>query len=191
MLEHVGAVSNSSLVAGSSAIKTSSPGCVAGRLDRRQSGRLERGLVGLEVGAKPPSSPTAVESPRSCRVLERVEDLGPHPQPFGEARRPGGTTMNSWKSTVLSAWAPPLSTFIIGTGSTLGLAPTAVELREVAVERPPASAAAAFAAASDTPRIALAPSRPLFGVPSSSIIVRRALLLGGVGPPSAPWRSRR
>ena len=30
----------------------------------------------------------------------------------------------------------------------------------------PASAAAAFAAASETPRIALAPSRPLFGVPS-------------------------
>ena len=27
--------------------------------------------------------------------------------------------MNSWKSTELSAWAPPLSTFIIGTGSTL------------------------------------------------------------------------
>ena len=26
--------------------------------------------------------------------------------------------MNSWKSTELSAWAPPLSTFIIGTGST-------------------------------------------------------------------------
>jgi len=25
--------------------------------------------------------------------------------------------MNSWKSTLLSAWAPPLSTFIIGTGS--------------------------------------------------------------------------
>ena len=24
--------------------------------------------------------------------------------------------MNSWKSTELSAWAPPLSTFIIGTG---------------------------------------------------------------------------
>ena len=29
---------------------------------------------------------------------------------------PTGTTMNSWKSTELSACAPPLSTFIIGTG---------------------------------------------------------------------------
>src|SRR3954463_1460653 len=36
----------------------------------------------------------------------------------------------------------------------------------------PSSAAAAFAAASDTPRIAFAPRRALFGVPSSSIILR-------------------
>ncbi len=36
---------------------------------------------------------------------------------------PAGTTMNSWKSTELSAWAPPLSTFIIGTGSTAGSPP--------------------------------------------------------------------
>ena len=32
---------------------------------------------------------------------------------------PAGTTMNSWRSTELSAWAPPLITFIIGTGSTV------------------------------------------------------------------------
>src|SRR3990170_4586982 len=31
--------------------------------------------------------------------------------------------MNSWKSTVLSAWAPPFSTFIIGTGRTWALVP--------------------------------------------------------------------
>ena len=31
--------------------------------------------------------------------------------------------MNSWKSTELSAWAPPLSTFIIGTGSSVGSPP--------------------------------------------------------------------
>ena len=42
--------------------------------------------------------------------------------------------MNSWKSTELSAWAPPLRTFIIGTGSTRRLA-AAVELGQVAVER--------------------------------------------------------
>ena len=36
---------------------------------------------------------------------------------------PKGTIMNSWKSTLLSAWAPPFSTFIIGTGSTCAASP--------------------------------------------------------------------
>ena len=36
---------------------------------------------------------------------------------------PTGTIMNSWKSTLLSACAPPLSTFIIGTGSTCAASP--------------------------------------------------------------------
>ena len=36
---------------------------------------------------------------------------------------PTGTTMNSWKSTRLSACAPPFSTFIIGTGSTCASSP--------------------------------------------------------------------
>ena len=30
---------------------------------------------------------------------------------------PIGAIMNSWTSTLLSAWAPPLRMFIIGTGS--------------------------------------------------------------------------
>ena len=42
--------------------------------------------------------------------------------------------MNSWKSTELSACAPPFKTFIIGTGSTDG-APVAGELGDVRVER--------------------------------------------------------
>ncbi len=79
--------------------------------------------------------------------------------------------MNSWKSTELSAWAPPLSTFIIGTGSS-----SARRRRRARPDSGRAaareSAAAALAAASETPSSALAPSRPLFGVPSSSIIVR-------------------
>ena len=61
----------------------------------------------------------------------------PRPRPAGTRRScsaPAGTTMNSWKSTELSAWAPPLSTFIIGTGSSARLA-AAVELGQVAVER--------------------------------------------------------
>jgi hypothetical protein len=31
---------------------------------------------------------------------------------------PTGITMNSWKSTLESAWAPPFRMFIIGTGNT-------------------------------------------------------------------------
>ena len=72
--------------------------------------------------------------------------------------------MNSCRSTLLSACAPPLMMFIIGTGST--------------ASRPPAryfhsgsffEAATACALASDTPSSALAPRRPLFSVPSRSI----------------------
>ena len=40
--------------------------------------------------------------------------------------------MNSWKSTLLSECTPPLSTFIIGTGSTWASTPA-----DVAVERSP------------------------------------------------------
>jgi hypothetical protein len=32
---------------------------------------------------------------------------------------PAGMTMNSWKSTLLSACAPPLRMFIIGTGNSV------------------------------------------------------------------------
>ena len=37
--------------------------------------------------------------------------------------RPSGTIMNSWKSSALLAWAPPLMMFIRGTGSTRALGP--------------------------------------------------------------------
>ena len=71
-------------------------------------------------GAKPPSSPDRGRQPALVqRALERVEDLGAHPQALARSSaRRTGTTMNSWKSTLLSACAPPFSTFIIGTGST-------------------------------------------------------------------------
>ena len=36
---------------------------------------------------------------------------------------PTGSTMNSWMSTLLSAWAPPLRMFIMGTGSRRVVAP--------------------------------------------------------------------
>ncbi len=76
---------------------------------------------------------------------------------------PAGTTMNSWMSRPLSACAPPLRTFMNGTGSTRAPGPP-----RYWYSGRPESSAAARATASETPRIALAPSEDLFGVPSSS-----------------------
>ena len=112
--------------------------------------------------------------------LQRVEDLGAdRAAPRRRSPRPPGTSMNSCRSIEFCAWAPPLITFIIGTGSVARLLAA-----EVAEERDArASAAAALATASETPRIAFAPSRPLFGVPSSSISrSSSAALVGGVEP---------
>jgi len=81
--------------------------------------------------------------------------------PSEKLSAPAGTTMNSWKSIEFWAWAPPLTTFIIGTGRTCASTPPIQRKSER-----PASAAAALAAANETPRIAFAPSRALFGVPS-------------------------
>ena len=69
-------------------------------------------------GAKPPSSPTAVERPASCRPFFSVWKISA-PQRSASAKlgAPTGMIMNSWKSIGLSAWAPPFRMFIIGTGS--------------------------------------------------------------------------
>ena len=69
--------------------------------------------------------------------------------------------MNSWTSTGLSAWAPPLSTFSIGIGRAQPLVPPRYRYRGR-----PSSSAAALAAASEVPRMALAPSRALLSVAS-------------------------
>ncbi len=76
-----------------------------------------------------------------------------------------GAIMNSWMSTLESAWEPPLRMFIMGTGRTWALGPPTYWNRSR-----PADSAEAWAAARETPRMALAPSLPLLGVPSSSIM---------------------
>ena len=130
-------------------------------------------------GAKPPSSPTAVPRPRSPSVFFSAWNTSAPVRSASEnVGAPQGTTMNSWKSTLLSAWAPPLSTFIIGTGSTWASAPPRYRH-----SGSPASAAAAFADASDTPRMALAPSRPLLGVPSRSSIARSSAAWSAASSP--------
>lgn len=71
--------------------------------------------------------------------------------------------MNSWKSSGLAAWTPPLSTLKQGTGRRGGWPPIPGRYSNSSL---PPLAASALVKAMDTPRIALAPSRDLFGVPS-------------------------
>ena len=74
------------------------------------------------VGAKPPSSPTAVDSAVVQGPLEGMEDLGAHAQRVAERAGADQDDHELWKSTLLSACTPPFSTFIIGTGNVGGLA---------------------------------------------------------------------
>src|SRR5437764_8441138 len=74
--------------------------------------------------------------------------------------------MNSWKSSELGACTPPLSTLKCGTGSD-GDTPSGVIHCHSGI---PAEAASARASAIEVPTVALAPSRPLFVVPSRSIM---------------------
>ena len=72
--------------------------------------------------------------------------------------------MNSWKSVECSACLPPLRMLSSGTGSfTAASPPSSYQSSWLC------SAARAWAAASETPRMAFAPSRPLAGVPSRAI----------------------
>ena len=78
-----------------------------------------------------------------------------------------GIIINSWISTLFAACAPPLRIFIIGTGRTQAPSPPIERYSDI-----PVAAAAALAHASETPSMAFAPRRLLFGVPSRSIIRR-------------------
>ena len=119
-------------------------------------------------GAKPPSSPIAVESPRPFSTPFRAWKISTPARSASEKRSNFfGTIMNSWKSIGASECAPPFRMFIIGTGSTLAFGPPRYLKSGCAI-----CVAAAWAVASETARSAFAPSFALFGVPSSSIIRR-------------------
>src|SRR3989449_1630518 len=106
------------------------------------------------LGAKPPSSPTAVLRPfffsRPFKVWKTSAAIR---TASAKVVAPTGTIMNSWRSRLLSACAPPLITFINGTGRSQACGPPRERYKGS-----PASSAAAFATASDTPRIAFARS---------------------------------
>jgi len=121
----------------------------------------------LNLGANPPSSPTAVTCPsfESSDFREWKVSVAALNACLKESK-PAGTIMNSCISKPLSACFPPFITFIIGTGRTLELIPPRYLYKGM-----PKDSAAARATAMDTARIALAPSFPLFSVPSRSIII--------------------
>ena len=68
-------------------------------------------------GAKPPSSPTLVLWPAFFSSAFSVWKISaPQRSASAKLAAPTGITMISWKSIGLSAWTPPLTMFIIGTG---------------------------------------------------------------------------
>ena len=110
------------------------PRLVPGRLRSPASPRRAPPRCDGSIGAKPPSSPTAVESPILVSTfLSAWKTSTPIRRPSAKVSAPIGTTMNSWASTLFDACAPPLRMFIIGTGITRAIGPA-----EVAVERKPA-----------------------------------------------------
>ena len=128
----------------------------------------------LRFGAKPPSSPTPVARPRFFRMPRRAWKISaPTRSASLNELAPTGITMNSWKSTLVSACAPPLRMLHIGTGSRSARAPPTIAWRSAPMcskSGTRSSAAAARRAAIDTASVALAPSRPLLAVPSRAII---------------------
>src|SRR6202158_601662 len=131
-------------------------------------------------GAKPPSSPTAVLYPRFFSTpLSVWKTSTPQRNASENDGAPTGITMNSWKSTLLSACAPPLRMFIIGTGNTLAAAPPRYRYRGRAQ-----AFADARAAAIETARIAFAPSRPLLGVPSNSMSLASSVRWSAASTPA-------
>ena len=68
-------------------------------------------------GANPPSSPTLVSYPLLWRVSFKAWKVSaPARSASAKLGAPTGAIMNSWKSTLLSACRPPLSTLNMGTG---------------------------------------------------------------------------
>ena len=120
-----------------------------------------------KFGAKPPSSPTAVFKPCFFSTDFRLWNTSvPARKASPKLVKLTGSIINSWISTVLSAWAPPFRMFIIGTGIDSDVCP-----RRLAMYWWSGSfcdCAAARAAAKDTAKVALAPNFSLFSVPSSA-----------------------
>ena len=139
--------------------------------------------VPSSVGAKPPSSPTAVERFLSWRTFFKLWKISdPICIAWEKVDAFTGITINSWKAIGASEWEPPFIIFIIGTGSVFADTPPIYLYKGI-----PNSAAAALEVARETPKIALAPNFDLFGVPSKSIIIWSTLFCSKTEKPSNSW----
>ena len=79
--------------------------------------KLKASSALLSPGAKPPSSPTLVLWPASFSpFFSAWNTSAPIRTASAMLDAPTGMIMNSWMSMGLSACAPPLTMFIIGTG---------------------------------------------------------------------------
>ena len=114
-------------------------------------------------GANPPSSPTPVESPLSFNTFFKLWNTSAPTRTLSFMVSLIGIIINSWKSSLLSAWAPPLIIFIIGLGSVV---PSPIYLYNGIF----LDSAAAFSVAIEIPNIALAPYLDFVFVPSACII---------------------
>ncbi len=86
--------------------------------------RSSAAVVPATSGANPPSSPRPVLSPRFFSTdLSAWYTSAPQRSASLKLGAPIGATMNSWMSTAVSACAPPLRMFIIGTGRMCAFGP--------------------------------------------------------------------
>ena len=84
---------------------------------------LERLLIGGQVRGVAALVPHAGASSRSLRTFFSAWKSPRPAQRLGEGGAPNGTIMNSWTSTLVSAWAPPLRMFMMRDGSVRGVKP--------------------------------------------------------------------
>ena len=95
----------------------------AGLADRLDD-QVERLAVGRQVrGEAALVAEAGGEAAALQHGLQRVVDLGAPAQRLAKVGAPIGAIMNSWMSTLVSACAPPLRMFIIGTGSRWAFGP--------------------------------------------------------------------
>ena len=114
---------SSSVAAASMAMPTCSPGVYPARSIAIISASSAASLEG-RLGAKPPSSPCPVASPRSCRCVRSAAKISaPARSASPYVSNPYGTTMNSWKSVDCSACFPPFKMLSSGTGSVTAPSP--------------------------------------------------------------------